>query len=168
MIALLIMIISLILDGLLSNYLPYLVNDLSIYTPLFTLISIFIIYPLYRKKEKLYFIHIFSLGVLYDLLYTNLLFFNGVLFIIIGLVIKYIVKNYELGFIKIILYMIIIITLYESLTVLFLVIYNVVPVSFSQLIYKISHSLILNIIYGEIMFLILKIIPKKYKEISIN
>ena len=146
MIALLIMIISLILDGLLSNYLPYLVNDLSIYTPLFTLISIFIIYPLYRKKEKLYFIHIFSLGILYDLLYTNLLFFNGVLFIIIGLVIKYIVKNYELGFIKIILYMIIIITLYD----------------------KISHSLILNILYGEIMFLILKIIPKKYKEISIN
>lgn len=168
MIAIIIMIVSLLLDGLLSNYLPYLVNDLSIFTPLFTLISIFIIYPFYRKKEKNYFIHIFILGIVYDLLYTNMLFFNAVLFVIIGLIISFIIKNYELGFIKIIIYMIIVITLYESLTVLFLGIYNVVPISLNKLVYKITHSLLLNIIYGELLFLIIKIIPKKYKEISIN
>ena len=31
-----ILIISLLLDGILSNYLPYLVNDLSLFTPLLT------------------------------------------------------------------------------------------------------------------------------------
>ena len=168
MLAIIIMIISLLLDGLISNYLPYLVNDLSLFTPLFTLISIFIIYPFYRKKEKRYFIHIFILGIIYDLLYTNLLFFTGVLFIIIGLVVKFIVENYELGFIKILIYMIIIIVLYESITVLFLGIYNIVPVSFNKLIYKISHSLIINLIYGELLFIIIKLIPKRLKEISIN
>ena len=168
MLAIIIMIISLLLDGLLSNYLPYLVNDLSLFTPLFTLISIFIIYPFYRKREKEYFIHIFILGIIYDLLYTNLLFFTGVIFVIVGLIIKFIIKNYELGYLKILLYMVIIIVLYESITVLFLGIYNVIPISFNKLIYKISHSLIINLIYGELLFIIIKILPKRFKEISIN
>ena len=33
---------------------------------------------------------------------------------------------------------------------------------------KITHSLIINIIYIEFIYLILKIIPKKFKKISIN
>ena len=81
MISIIIIIISLLLDGILSNYLPYLVNDLSLFTSLFTLVSIFIIYPFFKKKEKKYLITIFIIGIIYDLFYTNLLFFNGVLFL---------------------------------------------------------------------------------------
>ena len=168
MISIVIMIVSLILDGILSNYLPYLVNDLSLFTPLFTIISIFIIYPLYRKKEKQYFINIFILGMVYDLLYTNLLFYNGVLFIIIGIISRFIIKNFELSYIKLIIYTILIVTLYESLTALLLTIFNMVPITPYSLLYKITHSLIINILYMELLYIILKIIPKKYKEISIN
>ena len=168
MLPIIIMTISLLLDGLLTNYLPFLVNDLSYFTPLFTLISIFIIYPLYRKKEKKYFISIFILGILYDLLYTNLLFFNAVLFVFIGFIIRLIIKNFELSYMKIILYIVIVVVSYESLTLFFLGIFNIIPVSINRLIYKITHSLLINIIYGEILFIIIKILPKKYKEISIN
>lgn len=168
MLSIIIMIISLLFDGLLTNYLPYLVNDLSYFTPLLTLISIFIIYPLYRKQEKKYFISIFVLGLVYDLFYTNLLFFNAVLFVFIGLIIRFIVKNFELSYIKIIIYIILIVISYELLTALFLGIYNIVPISIDNLIYKIIHSLILNIIYGELLFIIMKLLPKRFKEISIN
>lgn len=168
MLPIIIMTISLLLDGLLTNYLPFLVNDLSYFTPLFTLISIFIIYPLYRKKEKKYFISIFILGILYDLLYTNLLFFNAVLFVFIGFIIRLIIKNFELSYMKIILYIVIVVVSYETLTLFFLGIFNIIPVSINRLIYKITHSLLINIIYGEILFIIIKILPKKYKEISIN
>ena len=168
MLSIIIMIISLLFDGLLTNYLPYLVNDLSYFTPLLTLISIFIIYPLYRKQEKKYFISIFVLGLVYDLFYTNLLFFNAVLFVFIGFIIRFIVKNFELSYIKIIIYIILIVISYELLTALFLGIYNIVPISIDNLIYKIIHSLILNIIYGEILFIIMKLLPKRFKEISIN
>lgn len=168
MLPIIIMTISLLLDGLLTNYLPFLVNDLSFFTPLFTLISIFIIYPLYRKKEKKYFISIFILGMLYDLLYTNLLFFNAVLFVFIGFIIRLIIKNFELSYMKIILYIVIVVVSYESLTLFFLGIFNIIPISINRLIYKITHSLLINIIYGEILFIIIKILPKKYKEISIN
>ena len=167
-ISLIIVLISLLLDGILTNYLPYLYTDLSIFTPLLTLVSIFMIYPFFKKKEKTYFIIIFIIGIIYDLLYTNLLFFNGVLFIIIGLLIKYIYKTYEMTPVRLILYIAIIISSYELLTGLILLIYNVVPVTFYKIIYKIINSLLLNIIYGELIYLIIKLIPNKYKKISIN
>ena len=168
MIPIIIEIISIILDGLLTNFLPYLVNDLSLFTPLFTFVSIFIIYPLYRKKEKKYFCVIFVAGFIYDLMYTNLLFFNGILFIIIGLLSRYIQKNYEVSYLKIMLYTIIIIVFYESLTAFILFTYNMVPVSLEKVIYKITHSILINIIYLEILYYIINRIPNKYKEININ
>ena len=167
-ISLIIIIVSLLLDGILSNFLPYLYTNLSIFTPLFTLVSIFMIYPFFKKKEKTYFILIFIVGIIYDLFYTNLLFFNGVLFITIGLLIKYIYKTYEITPLRLILYIIILITSYEFLTSLVLLIYNVVEVTFYKVFYKIINSLLLNIIYGELIYSIIKIIPNKYKKISIN
>lgn len=168
MVPIIIMIISLILDGVITNYLPFMVDNLSLFTPLFTLVSIFIIYPFYRKKEKQYYITIFILGLLYDLLYTNLLFFNAVIFVFLGFIIRIIVKNFEVDYIKIIIYIVILITLYESLTAGVLLVFNIVPITAGKLLYKISHSLLLNIIYAEILFIIIKKLPKKYREISIN
>ena len=168
MVPIIIMIISLILDGVITNYLPYMVDNLSLFTPLFTLVSIFIIYPFYRKKEKQYYITIFILGLLYDLLYTNLLFFNAVIFVFLGFIIRIIVKNFEVDYIKIIIYIVLLITLYESLTAGVLLVFNIVPITAGKLLYKISHSLLLNIIYAETLFIIIKKLPKKYREISIN
>ena len=167
-ISLIIILVSLLLDGILTNFLPYLYTNLSIFTPLLTLVSIFMIYPFFRKKEKTYFIIIFIVGIIYDLFYTNLLFFNGVLFVTIGLLIKYIYKTYEITPVRLILYIAIIISSYELLTGIILLIYNVVPVTFYKIFYKIVNSLLLNIIYGELSYLIIKIIRNKYKKISIN
>ena len=163
-----ILIVSILLDGVLTNFLPYLVNDLSIFTPLLTVVSIFIIYPLNRKKETKFFILIFIVGIIYDLLYTNLLFLNGLLFVLIALLSKVIYKNFEISYLKIIIYTILIIIVYESVYAGILFIYRVVPITFYKLIYKISHTLILNVIYTEILYLIINKLPKKYKRISIN
>ncbi|MCI8460120.1 MAG: rod shape-determining protein MreD [Bacilli bacterium] len=168
MLAIIIIIISILLDGILTNYLPYLVNDLSLFTPLLSVVSIFIIYPFYRKKEKNYFITIFIVGIIYDLLYTNLLFFNAVLFTSIAIISRLIYKNFEVTPIRLIIYTTLIITSYEILTAAIILIFNLVPITFSKVLYKITHSLILNIIYIELIYLIIKVIPKKYKNISIN
>ena len=163
-----ILIISILLDGLLTNYLPFLVNDLSYFTPLLTVVSIFILYPLNRKKEKNYFITIFITGIIYDLLYTNLLFLNGLIFVLIVLISKYIYKNFQLTWFKLIFYIIVIVTIYETSYAGILFIFRVVPVTLPKLYYKITHTLLLNIIYTEIIYLLIKLIPKKYKRISIN
>lgn len=168
MIPIVIIIISLIFDGLLTNYLPYLVNDLSLFTPLFTVTILFLIYPFYRKNPKKYFIIAFIVGFIYDSFYTNLLFFNAIIFLIISIIAKYIYKNFEVSYLRLIIYIVIIITAYESLTGLILFLFRIVPVTPSKVLYKITHSLIINILYGEFIFLILNIIPKRFKKISIN
>ena len=151
MIPIIVLILSLLLDGLLTNYLPFLINDLSLLTPLLTVSSIIIVYPFYRKKENKYYILLFIFGMLYDLFYTNLLFFN-----------------YGITPLKLVLYIIIIISIYESLTGIILLLFNIVSISFNRIFYKITHSLLTNIVYMEIVYLIIKITPKKYKKISIN
>ena len=168
MIPIIIMVVSFLLDGILTNFLPYLVGDLSYFTPMFTITSIFLIYPFYRKQERNYFITLFILGLLYDLFYTNLLFFHGSLFVILGFISYSFQKNFSLGYIKNILFVLLIICSYEVLTVLFLLLYNMVPITIDKLFYKIVHSLLLNIIYADVVYLIVKLIPKKYKKISIN
>ena len=113
--AILIIGISLILDGILTNYLPFLPNNLSLFTPLLTITSLVLIYPFYRKQEKNYYITLFITGIIYDLFYTNLLFFHAVIFLILGVIIKWIYKNYEITPIRIIIYISIIIICYEFL-----------------------------------------------------
>ena len=166
MIPLIILILSFILDGILTNFLPYI--ELSLFTPLLTLVSIFLIYPFYKKTELRYFVTLIILGILYDLFYTNLLFFNAILFLIIGFITKIIYKNLDINFIKLIIYIIGIIIIYELTTGLIIFIFNLVPITITKILYKITHSILLNVIYAELIYLVLKIIPKKFKKKNIN
>lgn len=168
MIPLIIIALSLIIDGILSNIFPYTINNLSLFTPLLTLISIYLIYPFYKKKEKKYMITLFLTGIIYDLLYTNLIFYNAITFTIIGIISKYIYKHYEINYLNIIIQIILIVTIYESLNALIIILFNLVPMSISRLFYKITHSLLLNIIYSELLLLIINILPNKYKKVNIN
>lgn len=162
------MIVSLLLDGLLTNYLPFLPNQLSLFTPSFTLISIFLIYPFYRKEKKKYFYTVFILGFIYDLFYTNLLFYNAFIYLLLGLFISIVYKNLEISFFKNIIFLFCLIVLYECFYASLICLFHLVPITFEKLYYKISHTLILNIIYGEIVYFIIKLIPSKFKKISIN
>lgn len=168
MIPLLIITISLILDGILSNIFPYTVNNLSLFTPLLTLISIYLMSPFYKKKENKYILTLFLTGIIYDLLYTNLIFYNAIIFTIIGIISKYIYKHYEINYLNIIIQIILIVTSYELLNALIIILFNIVPMSITRLFYKITHSLLLNIIYSELLLLIINILPSKYKKVNIN
>lgn len=168
MIPIIVVISSIFLDGLLTNYLPYSQNCLSLFTPLLTVVSFILIYPFYRKKIKKYYLTSIIIGLIYDLLYTNSLFINAILFLIIAYVTKLIYKNIEVNCFNIIFFVIVIICLYEGLNAIIIIIFNLVPMTLESIIYKIIHSLLLNILTTEIAFIIIKKIPKKYKKISIN
>ena len=56
---------------------------------------------------------------------------------------------------------ILVIVIYQAIFSLSLFIFNVVPVNIKSTLYLISHSLILNIIYGETLYLICKYMPDK-------
>lgn len=144
-------LIPLLLDGVISIY----IKSNSYFLPLLTITTIYIIYPKYNKNEKSYFITLILLGILYDLLYTNLLFLNAIEFFFVGIASKYIHKNFDNNIFMQIIYISIIIISYEFLTIAILYIFKVVPITLQKIAYKISHSLLLNIIYGEILYLVL-------------
>lgn len=169
-ISIVIVVISLLLDGILTNFLPYGVESLSLFTPLTTLVSIVIVYQLFYQShnQKQYLIMSMVIGFLYDLLYTNLLFFNSLLFLLVAYITMFLHKQLGEGYVKIILHVLIIIVTYELVTFLCIVVFNLVPISMDRLLYKISHSILFNLIYAELIYTIVKLIPKKYRKVSIN
>lgn len=168
MLGIIIISLSIYLDGFLTLYLPYLQGAISLLNPMLTIVSLIIIYPLYRKKEKTYFTIIFIAGIIYDLLYTNLLFYDAIIFLLFGLIIRKIYKDLDVRHIKLSLYIILLIILYELIMAMFILIFNLVPITLPKLLYKITHSILLNIIYGEALYEIIKRLPYKYKRIDIN
>lgn len=151
-----IILVSFILDIILSNLLPYMRENLSFFTPLIVPITIYLIYPYYKDNIKKYLILITIIGVIYDLLMTNLLFFDAILFFIIGIITIYMNKNIRKTHISNIISIILIIIIYELLEAVFFIILNTIRINLYELIYYITHSLLLNIIYGVIIYSIEK------------
>ena len=87
----LISMISFFLDGILSRY----ILPNSLFLPLFTIVSLVIIYPYFNNDNFRYFKFIAIIGLLYDIAYFNTLFYNFFIFIALGFVIGLI--NYLLS-----------------------------------------------------------------------
>ena len=65
-------IILIILSLLLDGYLSTIISSSSYFLPLLTLTTIYLIYPKYSKKIRSYKLIVIIVGLIYDLLYTNL------------------------------------------------------------------------------------------------
>ena len=144
-------IISFCLDYIISYILPSTKNNLSLSTPLIIPISIYLIYPLFKKNNNSYLNIVIVIGIIYDLIFTNLPI-NSLLFYIIGLISIYIYKQYNISKYSNILFIVFIIILYETINLIVLYLFNIIDFSFSNLIYKIIHTMITNVIYGIIIF----------------
>lgn len=140
-------IVSFLLDAILSNYLS------SPLIPLFTLTMFVIIY----NHQKYYQIIIIT-GLLYDIAHTNTLFINMVLFLFIAYTIKMLYKFLNDRLINDIIILIISITIYRTLYYLILIISNLYKFDINILFKSIYSSLIINIIY---LILVKTLIKKK-------
>lgn len=150
--------ISFFLDGIISKY----VSFNSLFLPLFTLVSIILIYPYFNNNNFRYFRYIAILGLLYDIVYMNLLFYNFFVFMILGFInifISYLLSHrlYINLFITVIS-----IILYRLINYIYMLIIgdNCSFILFFKSVYS---SLILNIIYCIIIYLITEGYSKKHK-----
>ena len=149
--------LSFFLDGILSRY----ISLNTLFLPLFTIVSLVIIYPYFNNDNFRYFKFVAIIGLLYDIAYFNTLFYNFFLFLIIGFVIGLI--NYLLSnnLYTNILMAIISITIYRIFTFFLVIIFKTNAFSFFDLIQSIYNSLILNIIYCILIYIITEINKKK-------
>lgn len=156
-----IVIISFILDIITSNIFPYMRENLSLLTPLFVPVSIYLIYPYYKSNNK-YLILTIIIGFIYDIFMTNYLLLNSFLFFIIGLETIYINKLFKQNLFTSILFTILIITSYELIEGVLLYLIGIINIELKEIIYYITNSLLINVIYSLI---ISNINIKKYKNV---
>ena len=152
--------ISFFLEGIISN----LINANSYLLPLFTITSLVITYPLFNKEKKsLIIITSFIVGIMYDIAYTNSLFINTFTFILCSLLIillyMYIPDNL-VGKTSINLFLIV---SFKFISYLLLFIFGFINFNQHILIKGILSSLILNIIYGLLLYYICEKITIKSK-----
>ena len=154
----LIIIISFILEGVFTN----LVSIDSIFLPLFTISSLVITYPYFNKEKKYSFIIISSIiGIVYDIAYTNSLFINTFTFTICSLLLILIYNFIPDSFISRNCINIVIIIFFKFISYLLLFIFGFINFNQHILIKGIYSSLILNILYGIILYFVCDKISNK-------
>ena len=156
-----IFIISILLNKLILLNVPYMFGSLSLFTPMFYLVTLAIIYPLYRI-DKDFLVASLIMGLVMDIL-NNTIGISICLYFICYLVIKFLDKFVSRTPHNQALVAIIIIGVYETIFVLIL---NILGqnISIYDLIYKVSHSIISNVIYVFFFSLFLSKYSKRYSK----
>lgn len=153
----LIIIFSLFLDFLLSN-INY--SLLSYFYPMITITTIVYLSNLYTNPNRSnYYLLVFLTSIIYDSIFVGNLLITVSSFMIVAILNMFLKRHLRSNLFNNILMLILSIILYEVFILLLLFVVGYKSFEFSMLLYKITHSLLLNIIYIVIMFLVLK--PKK-------
>ena len=139
-------LISFLLDGILSIYLYKLI-------PLFTLTSI-VIASYYKKADSLI-KYTVLIGILYDVVYTNTIILNSIIFFFLSLLLIKLNKKFNKNYFNILFINTIIITLYLVVTYIILVLFNYLNFNIIYMTISILKSLIINNIYISFLYLIM-------------
>lgn len=151
-----IIVFSFLFESTFSN----IVNSNSILIPLFVLTSLSILYP-YFKNNKINFVIVSAIcGLFYDIVFTDSSFINTISFGICSgiILIGYNFVNYNIcscNFINIVN-----IAFYRIISYLLLCIVDFINFDESLLLEGIYNSLLVNLIYGILLFIIVDLLSK--------
>ena len=151
-----ILIFSFLFESAFSNV----VNNYSFLTPLFLLTSLTVLFPYFKNNKFNFIIVSIICGLLYDISFTNSPFINTISFGISSgfIILGYNYINYNIvnfNFINIIM-----ICVYRIISYLLLCIIGIINFKTVYLFEGIYNSLLVNIVYGIIMFIIVELIAK--------
>ncbi|MCI9585118.1 MAG: rod shape-determining protein MreD [Bacilli bacterium] len=159
MMVILVLIISFILDSIISN----LVSINGLFLPLFTVMSLIIVYPYFNNKRNKFYLSCFITGIFYDLIYTNTIVIHGFLFLLLGFIITRMNLLLANNFINVVIMGIILIVVYRSLTYGLILITANASFDLFNLFRSIYSSLIMNIFFVSIAYIIIDKISYKFK-----
>lgn len=155
--SIILLIISFLLQGLVSNFIG--VNS-SIFYTIYVLISLLIIYPHFENKKK-YLILLFIFGLLMDLVYTNTTLLNVSLFFIIYYFSRIFHFFLPYNLLTINISNILSVFIYNIITFLMLVILRVDSYSFISLIKLLGSSILMSIIFTSIVYWLVNYLKKR-------
>lgn len=142
-------IIIIIIDGLISYFNPSYYDNLSYFLPMLT---ISLIPFLYQDNLKEYYYLCFINGIIYDLFYSNIFLLNAFLFLLLAKIDSKILKLIKSNLLLYLFLIIINIIIYDSILCLLIYLTKYSIVTFQDLIIKIEHSLIINVLSGFVYY----------------
>ena len=156
------LILSLLIQGIISNFVGYTFMNLSFFYTVYVLICLGVILPYFDDKKK-YFILLVIFGLIIDIAYTNTFILNVFIFIVVYFFNKmfYSILPYNLFTINI--SSVISIIIYHIISFLMLLMLGYDSYTISMLGISILHSIIMTIIYASGLYLIISFIYKKFE-----
>ena len=151
----LVTILTIILDGYITYIYPSYFNNITYLYPMLTLSLIVSI----SSNKDTYLKYSLIIGFIYDLLYSTIFLYNSLIFLMLAKINKKILSSIRESFIIRIIILILNIIIYDSISFLIVYLTKYNDVTFLSLFYKISHSLILNIL----SLFVISFILKKYR-----
>ncbi len=157
-------IISFILENIMSNIFITTLNNVSPFTTIYTIIALVVIYP-YFASDKKYFLLVIIFGFLFDTIYTSTILLNLTIFLVISLLIKTLNNIISDNIIMTNIISLISVATYHILT--FIILNIVTSKSYSIILLGkiLTHSIIMTIIYTSISYIIIKYL---YSRLSIK
>lgn len=155
-----IVIISCLIQGTMSNYLGYTYVDLSLFSTIYILIALLILKP-YFTNEKKYFILLIVSGIIMDIVYTNTFILNTCLFILCYYFSKTFHFFFPYNLFTINISNLLAIFLYHIVSFLFLFILQYDNYTIGVLLKILSHSIIMTIAYTSILYGITAFVQQK-------
>ena len=153
----LVILLSFMLEILFSN----IVSANSLFIPLFFIVSLIITYPYF--KSKISFIIIFTIcGLIYDLGFVNTVFINTICFTAVGFLTLFLHSYMNYNLVSTSIVTLLIIVFYRIINYLLLCLTAYTNFHFLSLFKGIYSSLIVNIIFGVIIYLLLETLSKKF------
>lgn len=163
LVAIIYVIISFLLDGIISNIIPFNLVDPSYFKTIYSVISLVIIYN-YFDNHKKYLTILITLGIFFDIIYTNTFILNIIVFLIIYIVLSNLDYIITTNIFTINLKSIVCISTYHITTYIILLLANYNNYSIKLLGLILIRSIIMTIIYTTISYLIMNKIYE-YKRI---
>lgn len=148
---LVILIISLFFQSLFSNFISI---NTNLFNPILPLIALLIIYPYFKKNNKKYLIYSTIYGFIYDLFYTETFILYAFLFFVISILIIKLDKYFSRNIINIVFMTLLIVISYRIIAYIILVLINYLSFNILLLFKSIYSSLILNILYALILYIL--------------
>ena len=155
------LIISLILEVVMSNFFPSTLNNVSLFTTIYSVICLVILYPHFNNDKKFYLL-VAMCGILFDILYTSTFIFNLVIFSIIGILIKILYNVFPENIFMTNLISFIAIIIYHLLCFILLNLFSSISYDYMIFVNIILGSIIMTIIYTVFSYYVINYFFNKF------
>lgn len=159
-----ILIVSLLLESAFSNLLP--IN--SIFIPLFVVTSFTILYPYFKKNKFNFIIVCMIMGLMYDIVFSNSLFVNVIAFSLVGIILMICYNYVKYNIYTANIINLIILISYRIITYIILLSINYIAFNNKVFLSGIYSSILMNIIYGIVLFYIADVLSRIFNRTRVE